>query len=131
VFSTIPENLISEATLKRLRCNIETANYIWLGPLVDWPAGLIIRETDSQNSGAELTMPFIEFATGRLGRGRDVDTVDDTDEMGYRRMNYCGIYAEVQAAIMDPAFRNIRLTETCLFWMRDTVGKRYLGVEEV
>ncbi|KAL7793060.1 hypothetical protein V8C37DRAFT_379158 [Trichoderma ceciliae] len=46
-------------------------------------------------------------------------------------MNLCGINQETQTAIMDPTFKSIRLTQSCLFWIRDTIEMRYRGLLEI
>ncbi|KAI1380811.1 hypothetical protein F4677DRAFT_404690 [Hypoxylon crocopeplum] len=126
MFSTIPEVLISLATLKHLGCNEETATRLW-GEWTNWPSGNPVRETDDEISG----VPFIEFVTGHLASDRNIDTFDENNQEWYDCMNHCGTNPEVQASIMDPIFRDIRLTESCLFWIKDTVDLRYRGLVEV
>ena len=47
-------------------------------------------------------------------------------------LDECGIDAETQDAIMDPAFSYLREGGgSCLFWVRDTVEMRFVGLEEV
>lgn len=33
-----------------------------------------------------------------------------------------------QAAVMDPAFKDLRLTESCLYWVKDTIEMRYASI---
>jgi hypothetical protein len=48
-----------------------------------------------------------------------------------QRMNLCGIKHETQASIMDPIYKRIRQTESCFFWMKDTIERRYRSLEAV
>lgn len=41
-----------------------------------------------------------------------------------------GMAAEFQEAIMDPEFKDLRLTCSCAFWAKDTVEMRYAGLKE-
>lgn len=130
-FHTIPDQLISKATLKCLGYNTETANELWFR-WTHWPPNTgVIRETDPDGAGC-LEMPFIIFATGHLASGREVDTCDDEDdEPWYNCMLRCGINSSTQQDIMVQDFRVMRLTESCRFWLKDTMILRYRGLEEV
>jgi hypothetical protein len=44
-------------------------------------------------------------------------------------MSLGGISSEVQVSIMDTVYKRIRRTESCYFWMRDTIELRYRGLE--
>jgi hypothetical protein len=46
-------------------------------------------------------------------------------------MNFCGIRPEVQVSIMNPIYKTVRLTESCCFWMKDTIELRYRGLEAI
>ncbi|KAH8812206.1 hypothetical protein F5884DRAFT_843557 [Xylogone sp. PMI_703] len=120
---TVPGELISLATLKYLGYDAETATQLW-HRWINWPTGPPYQET-AADIGDIL---FIDFVTGYLRRG-GVDAVDDNDQAWHSCMNGCGISAELQQAIMDPVFRTIRLTESCVFWIRDTMKMRYKGLE--
>jgi hypothetical protein len=48
------------------------------------------------------------------------DALDDSDD--WRAvMDHCGLRRECQDAILDPRFKDIRLTETASYWISDTV----------
>jgi hypothetical protein len=72
---------------------------------------------------------FIHVAASYLARGREHDTWGDNDQPWYNCMSLCGIRSEVQVSIMDPVYKRIRLTESCYFWMKDTIELRYRGLE--
>jgi hypothetical protein len=124
--ATIPDTLVSYATLKYLGFTEAAADHIW-ARWTNWPPGLPGRfEVDSDGE----TM-FIEVAAGHLTRGRDYDAFDDNDQAWYQCMSICGINAETQASLMDPLYKTIRLTESCCFWIKDTIELRYRGLEAV
>jgi hypothetical protein len=125
-YVTIPETLVSLATLKYLGYTDATANQIW-ARWTNWPPGPPGRfEVDSDGE-----ILFIEVATGYLTLGREHDTWSDDDQPWYDCMSVCGIRPEVQVSIMDPVYKKIRLTESCCFWMKDTIELRYRSLEAV
>lgn len=130
-FVTIPDKLISEATLQHLGYRSEIAAHLW-SRWVNWPPGEVIRETDPDESG-KLIMTFLDFAKGYAeGRGRQNDvTFEDTLEEWPAYLDACGINTETQTALMDPLYTNIRETGSCMFWILDTMELRYRGLELV
>lgn len=46
-------------------------------------------------------------------------------------MRGCGIAVDVQNAIMDPSFKYLCLSQSCLYWVNDTVQMRYAGLEDI
>lgn len=124
-YATVPEVIISRATLSYLGFKEEVAAHIW-HKWTNWPAGDIVRETDDDISG----MPFIEFITGYVN-GRRANAVSEDDEEWHSCIEACGIGAEARNAIMDPVFKTIRLTESCVFWIRDTLEMRYRSLKAV
>lgn len=63
--------------------------------------------------------------------GRQADVIDDSVEQWQACRNGCGIALDVQNKIMDPRFEDFRLSESCLYWVNDTVQMRYAGLEEI
>lgn len=125
IFSIIPEDLVSLATIKYLGYDDASAARIWS----DWVAsapGDPVPEIDPV-----FEMHFLEPIIGYSYGRRDLNTYDDNDEKWYECMTRRGINQDTQAAIMDPAFRRIRLTESCLFWIRNTIEMRYRALEEI
>ncbi|KAL2415602.1 hypothetical protein ABEF95_000566 [Exophiala dermatitidis] len=127
LFSTIPDSLISLATLQYLGYDENTAKKIWQS-WINWSPGPIVREIDDDLPGT-MSVSFIDYAKGFVGG--DTDTYDEEDQPWFECMNSWGILPSVQEAIMDPVFKNIRLSETCRFWVRDTMEIRYGGLEEI
>ncbi|KAI0882819.1 uncharacterized protein GGS22DRAFT_195545 [Annulohypoxylon maeteangense] len=113
-FYNIPKDLISLATLRHLGFNNETAAYIW-----------------GQWEKKRGTITLIDFATNHVKNKRVKDAFEDRDQDWHDFMNDCGISVEVQKHIMDPVFQDIRMSESCLFWVTDTMELRYRGLEEV
>ncbi|KAI1377139.1 hypothetical protein F4677DRAFT_459485 [Hypoxylon crocopeplum] len=106
-FATIPTTLISRDTLR------------YLGHSLD--------KVDSNNGGLEIT--FIDFITARLENYEDA--CEDDDHQWHHCLAACGVSGSVQDAIMDPRFNDIRLTNSCLFWVKDTLAMRYAGLEDI
>lgn len=128
-FVSIPDILISEATIRYLGYEEQVAKHLW-DRWTNWPAGSPVRETDDDGEG--MYMPFIEFITGYAeGRGIGIDTAEDDDVAWRSCLAACGVRADIQDAIMDPVFKHIRLTESCVFWIRDTLEMRYRGLQEI
>lgn len=124
-FVDIPDDLISHATLQYLGYNSEAASRLWQG-WTEWSPGPIVREIDDSISG----IPFIDFAIGYVN-GRHIDAATEDDQDWFQCMDTCGIATELQEAIMDPIFRHVRSTKSCIFWITDTMQMRYLGLQEV
>ncbi|PTB66896.1 hypothetical protein BBK36DRAFT_1083734, partial [Trichoderma citrinoviride] len=118
--STIPEQLVSLATIKYLGYNDDSAAKIWHDWTAPIPQGQPIPDTDPI-----FEMPFLDPIIGFSYGRKELDTWDEDDQKWFECMTRCGINAETQAAIMDPVFRDIRLTQTCLFWIRDTIETRW------
>ncbi|CAG8018207.1 unnamed protein product [Penicillium nalgiovense] len=123
-FVSIPDHLISFATLLHLGYNSQTATHIWEN-WNNWPSWGPMRESDD----IEYGVPFIDFAKGHIGSA--LDTCEDDDAQWFHCMELYGISNELREAIMDPKFRQIRLTESCKFWVQDTFKLRYRGLKAV
>ncbi|QPH02149.1 hypothetical protein C2857_006355 [Epichloe festucae Fl1] len=128
-FSTIPDTLISQPTLLYLGFTLKKANSIW-NKWRNWPYPREIDDDDDDDDPAG-PMTFIEVILLQLEPADDCDTYYENDEEWYHFMDRCGINSELQTAIMDPRFTTIRLTNTCLYWLRDTIEIRYLGLQEI
>ncbi|KAJ6780419.1 hypothetical protein PWT90_02306 [Aphanocladium album] len=116
-----PESLFSKATIRHVGLCPATAYRKWnswqnWSPIPPW------RETDPEQDWGD-EMPFIHFLTGCTGAGMHVWGEDDA--VWRECMAKCGMSDEMQDAIMDPAFREVRLRETCEFWMEQTMEMRY------
>lgn len=59
------------------------------------------------------------------------DIWEDDNSAWFRYMEQCGIATELQQSIMDPRFKDMRLTGTCIGWLRNTMEIRYRGLEEI
>lgn len=126
MYATIPELLISLATLKYLGYTDTSANQIW-NRWSEWPS------TPPGRYGVDVDgeILFTDVAVSYLNRFRDQDTWDENDGSWFDFMDLCGIKPEVQTAIMDPIYKRIRLTESCYFWVKDTIELRYRGLESI
>lgn len=124
-FVDIPDELISLATLRYIGYREDTASMLW-ERWNHWPPGEPVREVDDDVGG----MPFIEFAIGYI-QGPHRDTWEENDQAWRTCMNSLGVSDELQDAILDPIFREIRLGDSCVFWVVDSMQMRYRGLEEI
>ncbi|KAH7318370.1 hypothetical protein B0I35DRAFT_409272 [Stachybotrys elegans] len=122
-FSVIPERLISHATLEYIGFNPRTADALW-DRWTNWPEGTPHRETDPDGGGLQMT--FVDFALGHIDSV--TDTFDEDDHQWVICMDACGISQQVQTAILDPHFKYLRQSESCLHWIKDTIEMRYEGL---
>ncbi|KAL7911866.1 hypothetical protein GGI35DRAFT_491960 [Trichoderma velutinum] len=107
--STLPDQLVSLATIRYLGYDDDTASQIW-------------NKWTAQAPGDDPVPECIPLPPFEL---RFIDYV-----IAYSYcMDRCGINEDTQAAIMDPVFRRIRLTESCIFWVRNTIELRYEALE--
>ncbi|KAF5693025.1 hypothetical protein FDENT_2337 [Fusarium denticulatum] len=128
-FATIPEKLISKATIEYVGFNSDKATEIW-SDLVHWPSGPIIREIDPSD-GTTLEVSFIDWAKRHTGNPLEYDVWEDDNSAWLRHMEQCGIATELQQSIMDPRFKDMRLMGTCIGWLRNTMELRYEWLEEI
>ncbi|SPJ79062.1 uncharacterized protein FTOL_07453 [Fusarium torulosum] len=125
-FATIPDKLFSKETIVYLGFNGDKATEIWNG-WNNWPASPPRREIDPDDGGLEVT--FLDWVKGRAGYSNDV--WEDDTAAWLNCMQHWGIATELQHAIMDKHFKSVRLTGTCIGWVRDTIKMRYAGLEDI
>jgi hypothetical protein len=125
-FATIPEILFSLETLRYIGFSNNAAQAIWT-KWANWPQTGPRRETDPSDGGQYIT--FIDFATSRLQNYEDVHTDDDIQWCSC--LAECGMSSFVQEAIMDPAFKELRLSNSCIYWVDDTIRMRFAGLEDI
>ncbi|KAK3363952.1 hypothetical protein B0T25DRAFT_576400 [Lasiosphaeria hispida] len=127
-FVTIPKALISRQTLIHVGLSPSMADEIW-GRWTDWPVDGPRREVDADDGGLQVT--FFDFLVGRATGGSKPDTTGEGDTEWYECLDACGIAPDTQAAIMDPNFTILRLSRSCLDWVRDTIEMRYAGLQDI
>jgi hypothetical protein len=125
-FSMIPTVLISYETLVHVGLSEVKATELW-NRWINWPVSGPRREIDTDDGG--LRVDFIDFIIGPLEN--QVDTAEDNDLRWRECLNACGIDVSVQDAIMDPHFEYLRLSESCLYWVKDTIEMRYAGLKDI
>jgi hypothetical protein len=125
-FATIPEHLFSRETLIHIGLSEEKADELW-DRWTNWPADGPRREVDSDDGGLEVS--FLDMVIGSIESKRDV--LDDNDPQWRACMDACGIARNVQDAIMDHHFKYIRLSNSCLYWVLDTIEMRYCGLQDI
>ncbi|XEV07496.1 hypothetical protein FSHL1_012783 [Fusarium sambucinum] len=88
------------------------------------------RNTATALLPSNYRVTFLDWVKGHAGYSNDV-WHDDDDEAWINCMQQRGIATELQQAIMDPDFKYMRMTGTCLTWLRDTIKMRYAALEEI
>lgn len=139
-FSTIPARLISYQTLLHIGLTSRRADQLW-HEWENWPATGPQRETlpdekEADGSGGSddtgLVVPFLDFVLGRLLPTGTDDADGRHDDTAWTTcLDSCGINSGLREAIMDPHFRCIRHTNSCLHWLVDTVEMRYAGLHDI
>lgn len=128
-FATTPEKLISKATIEYVGFSSDKATEIWSS----WdakPSGPIKREIDlSGETTPEVS--FIDWVMSHTGSPMNYDVWEDDNSAWFRHMEQRGIATELQHSIMDPRFKDMRLTGTCIGWLRDTMKLRYEALNEM
>lgn len=125
-FAMIPVALISYETLVYVGLSEAKATELW-NQWTNWPAQGPRRETDPDDGGFVVT--FKDFIIGSFEN--QVDAADDDAQQWRACLNGCGIAVDVQNAIMDPRFKYLCLSQSCLYWVNDTVKMRYAGLEDI
>ncbi|OTA04020.1 hypothetical protein A9Z42_0045660 [Trichoderma parareesei] len=121
----IPRELVSLATIKYLGYNDEAAADIWGRWTARFPSGQ--PQELEPVLGKPFLNPIIEFSYYRF----DLDADDGDDSKWLDCMGQCGINQATHTAIMDPVYKRVRLTRSCLHWLRDTMKLRYRALKEV
>jgi hypothetical protein len=135
VYVTIPQTLISRQTLLYIGLSDSKATELWHrwndwladgpSPVIDGP-GLGINSDDDE----PLEAVFLDFVISLIKREPDVD--DESDDVQWRSyLDACGTSHDVQDAIMDPHFADIRLSNSSWYWIQDTIEMRYAGLQDI
>jgi hypothetical protein len=123
----IPDFRISRETLVYVGFSANKASELW-DRWSNWPADGPRREVDIEDDGG-FRVGFWDFISGNIESQPDTTTDDDDD---WRRcLDVCGMSSDVQSAIMDPRFRYLRLSNSCVYWVKDTVEMRYAGLKAI
>ncbi|KAK7424720.1 hypothetical protein QQX98_000298 [Neonectria punicea] len=117
----IPECL-SRETLNRLGFDDNAADLIW--------SRWINRGLDKGREVDGGPVTFLNISEAYVN-GAGEDTTSDDDTAWYASMATIGINEDLQAAIMTPQCRDVRLTESCKYWILDTVLARYASLEKI
>ncbi|KAI3316584.1 hypothetical protein HD806DRAFT_517201 [Xylariaceae sp. AK1471] len=125
-FAVIPEVLISRETLLYVGFSETKATELW-DEWTNWPSFGPRREIDADDGG--LQVDFVDFITGTFD-GR-IDAIEDSDSQWRACLHASGVDIPTQDAIMDVHFHDIRHSQSCLYWAKDTVQMRYAGLEEI
>lgn len=130
IFVEVPEHLISKAALLYVGYTEDKAEELWRR-WCNWPADGPSREVDAVSGSLYVT--FADFITAHVGTSDMLpdNTWDDNTEQWVQCLKPYGLNDDTITAIMDRRFGNIRRTEICAFWARDTLAMRYAGIEEI
>lgn len=111
-FAMIPVALISYETLDYVGLSEAKATKLW-SQWTNWPSLGPRRETDPDDGG--LIVTFKDFIIGSFENR--VDATSDNAQQWRTCLNECGIAVDVQDAIMDPHFKYLYLSQSCLCWI--------------
>ncbi|RBR24385.1 uncharacterized protein FIESC28_02875 [Fusarium coffeatum] len=115
--SWIFEDPQSEEIIQQLGFDKPTASHLWRR-WSEWA-----EEGGSEFDCATRDVPFLALIKGRVEFSDDV--WGDDDAAWIRWMQKHGIATELQDAIMDTRFKQLRLTRTCEQWVLDIIDMRY------
>lgn len=124
----LSSQIVSLETLIYVGLSIAKAEELW-NRWTNWPPTSPRRETDPDD-GFGSTVTFLDFIIG-CSVENTVDTVAEDDLEWRECLDACGINTATQDAIMDPKFRYVRRSNSCLHWARDTIEMRYKGMENL
>lgn len=123
----LSSQIVSLETLIYVGLSSAKANDLW-DRWTNWSLTGPRRETDPDD-GFGLTVTFLDFIIGGCSVEHTVDTTAE-DNIEWRKcLDACSINTATQDAIMDPKFRKLRLSNSCLYWAKDTIEMRYKGLE--
>ncbi|KFY81740.1 hypothetical protein V500_11141 [Pseudogymnoascus sp. VKM F-4518 (FW-2643)] len=122
----LSSQIVSLETLIYVGLSSAKANELW-DRWTNWSPTGPRRETDPDD-GFGLTVTFLDFIIG-CSVEHTIDTVAEGNLEWRECLDACGINTATQDAIMEPKFRKLRLSNSCLYWARDTIEMRYKGLE--
>src|SRR5690349_15737120 len=126
-FVTIPTDLVSLETLLHVGFSNTKATELW-NRWTNWPTTGPRREIDPDD-GSGLQVCFLDYILGNLEN--NIDSAGDDDLEWRACLNTYGIDKDTQDAIMDTHFRDLRLSSSCLYWVKDTIKMRYAGLQDI
>ncbi|KAL4726680.1 hypothetical protein ACLX1H_005568 [Fusarium chlamydosporum] len=125
--STIPDQLYSQETVEYVGFNKIKAAKLWKW-WSEGPNDECKREIDyCPPDKPEIS--FLEIIKGPLDVDDGNDVWVDDDTAWFSCMQYWGIATELQDAIMDKRFKQLRRTRSCVQWILDTIELRYESLE--
>lgn len=125
-FAMVPAALISYETCVYVGFSEARSTELW-SKWTNWPAKGPRRETDPDDGG--LVFEFGDFIVGSLESL--TDAADDSTQAWRACLDRWVVALELQDAIMDPHFESLRLEDSCLGWVKDTVEMRYAELKEI
>ncbi|KAK3291185.1 uncharacterized protein B0H64DRAFT_436055 [Chaetomium fimeti] len=127
-YCTISEVLISRESLIAIGLSDARATELWelwcnrpaagASPVVR----KLICESDPGDDVIALGDIFIDFVLVQIELPDDHESGRDDDASCRAYFDACGISQKTQDAILDPEYEQIRQTESCWYWVKDTVG---------
>jgi len=121
-FTVVPTHLISRETLEHVGLSRAKGDEIWSR----WSEMVTAINNSDNNNNTNSTQqlpPFMDFVMGQVTRGGTLqDATNNNTEAEWRAcLNACGVTPETKENIMDPWYHSLRLTQSCLYWVRDTL----------
>ncbi|OTA04021.1 hypothetical protein A9Z42_0045580 [Trichoderma parareesei] len=122
----LPKDLVSIDTLEYLGFDEETAEFIWADRIKE-----LVRAHATKPDGNLSTAFMSQVVEHVYDFGHVSNTCDDNLRLWHQCLNHCGLDRQTKAAIMDPVFKKIRLTQTCLHWVRNTIELRFKALQDL
>lgn len=107
----------SEEIIQQLGFDKPTAAHLWRR-WSEWA-----EEGGAEFDCATRDVPYLALIKGAVEFSKDAWGDDDAIWIEWMRKH--GIATELQDAIMDPTFKQLRLTRTCEQWVLDIIDMRY------
>lgn len=120
-FVKIPAFLISRETLIYIGFTDTAAKTIW----VHWNN---INNNSREIDGGPVTFEST-FRARVHNRGEDTYSADDDEWRAL--MDVLGLAQDFQGSMLTPCCKGIRLTESCKFWILDTLSACYDDLKEI
>lgn len=95
-----------------------------------WDRWVDQASTSPSRDQGELSGAFLAFILAHTVEGGD-NAITEEDEDWWRCLDECGVDKGLQDDIMDPNFTYLRLSDSCLYWVKDTIEMRYRGIGEI
>lgn len=123
-FYKIPVFLISQEALVFVGFADDRAEFLWN------EYATYMANSPEQVDVKHRPDDFLDFIMRRVDK--EVDVWGEENDQEWRDcFDLYGMSEEFRESIMDPAFRYLRTSDSCYFWVTDTIESRFRALEEM